>query len=113
MALTGKYSHINGLRDNRDRFDGDQMTFPKLLQEAGYQTALIGKWHLKTTPQGFDSWRVLPGQGDYYNPRFIDNGDTVQYEGYVTNLITDFALEEERIKNVGRGVTLGLGVRVL
>jgi len=93
VALTGKYSNINGLRDNRDSFDIDQMTFPKLLQKAGYQTALIGKWHLKSTPQGFDTWKILPGQGAYYNPRFIENGDTTKYEGYVTNLITDFAIQ--------------------
>ncbi len=93
VALTGKYSHINGLKDNRDEFNGDQMTFPKLLQKAGYQTALIGKWHLKTTPQGFDTWKILPGQGAYYNPKFIENGDTTKYEGYVTTLITDFALQ--------------------
>ena len=93
VALTGKYSHINGLKDNRDRFNGDQMTFPKLLQKAGYQTALVGKWHLKTTPQGFDTWKILPGQGNYYNPRFITKNDTMRYEGYVTTLITDFAIE--------------------
>jgi len=93
VILTGKYSHINGLKDNRDRFNGEQMTFPKLLQEAGYQTAMIGKWHLKSAPQGFDTWKILPGQGDYYNPRFIENGDTIKYEGYVTNLITDFTLQ--------------------
>jgi len=93
VILTGKYSHINGLKDNRDRFNGEQMTFPKLLQEAGYQTAMIGKWHLKSVPQGFDTWKILPGQGAYYNPRFIENGDTVKYEGYATNLITDFSLQ--------------------
>ena len=92
VILTGKYSHINGLKDNRDRFNGNQMTFPKLLQKAGYQTAMIGKWHLKTIPQGFDTWKILPGQGDYYNPRFIEEGDTLKYEGYVTNLVTDFAI---------------------
>jgi arylsulfatase A-like enzyme len=93
VALTGKYSHINGLKDNRDTFDGNQMTFPKLLQKSGYQTALIGKWHLKSTPTGFDYWKILPGQGDYYNPNFIEMGDTVRHTGYVTNLITDFAIQ--------------------
>jgi arylsulfatase A-like enzyme len=93
VILTGKYSHKNGLKDNRDRFNGDQMTFPKLLQKAGYQTAMIGKWHLKSAPQGFNTWKILPGQGDYYNPRFIENGDTVKYEGYATNLITDFSIQ--------------------
>jgi arylsulfatase A-like enzyme len=93
VILTGKYSHLNGLRDNRDRFDGDQQTFPKLLQAAGYQTMLIGKWHLRSVPQGFDYWNVLPGQGAYYNPRFIAMGDTTRKMGYVTDIITDLALE--------------------
>ena len=68
VILTGKYSHLNGITDNRKKFDGSQQTFPKLLQEAGYKTAMIGKWHLKTDPTGFDYWNVLPGQGAYYNP---------------------------------------------
>jgi arylsulfatase A-like enzyme len=96
VALTGKYSHINGLRDNQDTFDGSQITFPQLLQDAGYQTALIGKWHLKTKPTGFDYWKILPGQGAYYNPTFIEMDDTVKHEGYVTNLITDFAISKLR-----------------
>ena len=93
VLLTGKYSHRNGLRDNRDVFDGSQMTFPKLLQQAGYETALVGKWHLKTEPTGFDHWRVLIGQGHYYRPVFLENGVEVEHAGYVTDLITDFALE--------------------
>ncbi len=93
VMLTGKYSHLNGLRDNRDQFDGSQLTFPKLLQKAGYQTAMVGKWHLKTTPQGFDYWNILINQGDYYNPRMIDMGDTMTHTGYTTDLITDFALD--------------------
>src|SRR5690606_32299830 len=71
VLLTGKYSHINGKRDNHDRFDNAQQTYPKLLQKAGYQTAMIGKWHLDGQPQGYDHWIILPGQGDYYNPQFI------------------------------------------
>jgi arylsulfatase A-like enzyme len=55
VILTGKYSHINGVTDNRLKFDGSQQTFPKLLQKVGYETAMIGKWHLKTDPTGFDS----------------------------------------------------------
>ena len=93
VMLTGIYSHLNGLRDNRDRFDGDQLTYPKLLRQAGYQTAMVGKWHLKTTPQGFDYWNILIGQGDYYNPRMIEMGDTSVHTGYTTDLITDFALD--------------------
>lgn len=96
--LTGKFSHLNGLRDNRDEFDGGQLTFPKLLQEAGYQTGLIGKWHLKTKPTGFDYWQVLLGQGEYYQPRFATDTDTAVIEGYTTTVITDLAIEylEER-----------------
>jgi arylsulfatase A-like enzyme len=93
VLLTGQYSHRNGLRDNRDEFDGSQMTFSKLLQQAGYETALVGKWHLKTDPTGFDLWRVLIGQGSYYRPIFLENGVGVEHPGYVTDLITDFALE--------------------
>ena len=91
--LTGKHSHLNGQIDNRAGFDGSQLTFPKLLQNSGYQTAMVGKWHLKTAPTGFDYWNILPGQGDYYNPAFIDNGKDTTYEGYVTNLITDLGIE--------------------
>ena len=64
--LTGKYSHVNGFTDNSRTFDGDQQTFPKLLHDAGYQTAMIGKWHLNSDPQGFDFWSILVGQGEYY-----------------------------------------------
>jgi arylsulfatase A-like enzyme len=71
VILTGKHSHKNGFMNNGNSFDWDQQTFPKLLQIAGYQTALYGKSHLKGTPQGFDDWAVLPGQGDYFNPDFI------------------------------------------
>ncbi|MAT72405.1 MAG: sulfatase [Planctomycetaceae bacterium] len=90
--LTGKYSHLNGFRKNGDKFDGAQQTFPKLLQEAGYQTALIGKWHLGTTPTGFDFWKTLPGQGRYYKPIFnTPEGEVIQ-DGYTTDVITDEAL---------------------
>lgn len=92
--LTGKYSSLNGLRDNRDKFDGSQETFPKLLQKAGYHTSIVGKWHLKSKPTGFDNWKILFGQGQYYNPTIWENGDTVMYIGYTTDLITDFAIEE-------------------
>jgi arylsulfatase A-like enzyme len=91
--LTGKYSHANGFMRNGDRFDGSQPTFPKMLRAAGYQTALIGKWHLETDPTGFDHWHILPGQGIYYNPPMIRDGQRVNHRGYVTDLITDFSLE--------------------
>lgn len=91
--LTGKYSHMNGQIDNRVSFDGSQVTFPKLLQSSGYQTALIGKWHLKSDPTGFDYWNILPDQGSYYNPDFIEMGVQSRRSGYVTDLTTDYALE--------------------
>jgi arylsulfatase A-like enzyme len=91
--LTGKYSHVNGQRSNQDTFDGSQQTFPKLLQQAGYQTAMIGKWHLKSDPTGFDYWNILPGQGDYIDPDFIEMGERKSHSGYVTDLITDFAID--------------------
>ncbi|NJD17996.1 MAG: twin-arginine translocation signal domain-containing protein, partial [Gemmatimonadetes bacterium] len=88
VLLTGKYSHVNGFKDNFSSFDGAQETFPKILQRSGYATALFGKWHLETDPTGFDTWNILPGQGDYYNPDFIQMGQTVRRHGYVTDLIT-------------------------
>ncbi|MDF2158423.1 sulfatase [Algoriphagus sp. CAU 1675] len=88
-VLTGLHSHSNGHRTNNDTFDGSQTTFPKLLQANGYSTALIGKWHLKSEPTGFDHWEILPGQGHYYNPDFIVPGDTIRETGYVTEIITD------------------------
>src|SRR5438874_2083425 len=93
-VLTGKYSHLNGFYNNSNsRFDGSQMTFPKLLQAAGYQTAISGKWHLVSNPTGFDYWEILPGQGQDYNPPMIRNGQRVRYDGYVTDVITDLSLD--------------------
>ncbi|MDO5571793.1 MAG: sulfatase [Bacteroidales bacterium] len=93
IMLTGKHSHINGFRNNSDVFDGNQQTYPKLLQKAGYQTAVVGKWHLTSEPQGFDYWNILIGQGVYYNPTFINNGVKEEHEGYATNITTDIALD--------------------
>lgn len=93
VILTGKYSHLNGFYRNGNRFDGSQQTFPKLLQKAGYQTAVIGKWHLESDPTGFDHWHILPGQGAYYNPPMIRNGEQVKHTGYTTDLITDFSID--------------------
>jgi len=93
--ITGKHSCENKFYDNSTCvFDSSQQTFPKLLQKAGYQTALIGKWHLESLPTGFTYWEIVPGQGDYYNPDFItQTNDTIQKHGYITNLITDDALD--------------------
>jgi len=93
VILTGKYNHLNGFVHNGNRFYGGQQTFPKLLQKAGYQTAVIGKWHLKTEPTGFDHWHVLIGQGPYYNPRMRTPDGEVKHTGYTTNIITDEALD--------------------
>jgi arylsulfatase A-like enzyme len=98
VILTGKYSHLNGVIDNAVAFDGAQQTFPKLLQKAGYQTALFGKWHLKTDPTGFDAWEILPGQGSYYNPDMLVAGGKRRHEGYVTDIITDLTLDWLRHK---------------
>ncbi len=92
VILTGKHSHLNGQLTNGNRFDGSQQTFPKLLQAAGYQTSMIGKWHLQSEPTGFDYWQILIGQGPYYNPRFLIPEDTIQVEGYTTDIITDLAI---------------------
>jgi len=91
--LTGKYSHKNGFIDNRSKFDGSQVTFPKLLQQAGYQTAVVGKWHLVSEPTGFDHWQVLVGQGQYYRPDFLVAGGKRTLDGYTTELTTDAALD--------------------
>ncbi|MGJ3234016.1 sulfatase family protein [Marivirga sp.] len=114
VILTGKHSHINGFRMNGERFDGSQQTLPKLLRKAGFNTGIVGKWHLHGYPQGFDHWNVLNDQGNYYNPQFIQPQDTVNInkeqidttahwtadlpdttvvEGYATDLITDYAID--------------------
>ena len=98
VILTGKHSHINGKIDNLSPFDTTNITFPQLLQKAGYQTAMFGKLHFGNNPKGFDEFKILPGQGDYYNPTFhTAQGDTT-IVGYVTDIITDLTLNwlEER-----------------
>lgn len=92
VMLTGKHSHINGFMDNHSTFDGSQQTVAKLMHDAGYQTAVVGKWHLISNPQGFDYWNIVPGQGEYYNPDFIENGVKKTMTGYVTNITTDIAI---------------------
>ena len=101
--LTGKHSHKNGFTNNEHGvFDGSQQTMPKLLRAAGYQTALIGKWHLVSTPTGFDHYDILVGQGEYYNPTFIhDDGSQSVEKGYCTDIITDKSIQwmEQRDKD--------------
>ncbi len=100
VILTGKHSHLNGKIDNRFPFDTSQITFPQIFQQNGYQTAMFGKLHFGNSPKGFDQFKILPGQGTYYNPDFITkNEGTIRVEGYTTDLITDMTLdwmEEER-----------------
>lgn len=93
VILSGKYSHINGQRDNGTYFDGKQETLPKILKSHGYRTAIVGKWHLFSQPTGFDYWNILPDQGHYYNPKFINMGKDTAYTGYVTDVTTDLALD--------------------
>jgi len=94
VIQTGKYSHQNGFLVNGNKFNGKQQTFPKLLQQAGYQTAVVGKWHLgeHMPPQGYDYSEVLIGQGPYYNPPMLKNGKRTKHIGYTTDIITDLAL---------------------
>ncbi|MDH3252882.1 MAG: sulfatase-like hydrolase/transferase, partial [Ignavibacteria bacterium] len=91
--LTGRHTHMTGHTTNERIFDTRLVTFPPLLQKAGYQTALIGKWHLNAEPEGFDYWDILINQGVYYNPPMIRNGQYVEHEGYTTDILTDLTLE--------------------
>ena len=93
VLLTGKHSFINGKVDNVQPFNWDQPNFPKLLQANGYATAMIGKIHLDGLPQGFDYSMVLPGQGQYYNPDFLVNGERQRFPGYVTEITTEYTLK--------------------
>ena len=93
VVLTGKYSHLNGQHNNFNTFDGSQATFPKLLRKIGYQTAIIGKWHLKSIPTGFDHHEVMRGQGRYYNPVLYTDGDPTQYDGYNSDVVVDRSLQ--------------------
>jgi len=94
VILTGKHCHLNGKVDNNSPFDTTQLTFPQILQKAGYQTAMFGKLHFGNNPKGFDQFKILPGQGSYYNPEFITRDEgRITREGYVTDIITDMTLE--------------------
>lgn len=91
--LTGLHSHANGFCRNGNVFDGGQTTFPKLLRAAGYQTAVVGKWHLESEPTGFDHWAVFPDQGQYYNPDLLTKRGRERHDGHATNVATALAIE--------------------
>ena len=91
--LTGKHCHIHGKIDNRFPFDTTQVTFPQLFQKAGYQTAMFGKLHFGNNPKGIDEFKILPGQGQYYNPDFNTNEGRIHIEGYTTDVIRDLTMD--------------------
>src|SRR5712692_7446667 len=93
VIMTGQYSHITGVKTLNDGLDPARQNVAKLLQDAGYQTGFVGKWHLKYDPSGFDYWIMLPGQGLYHNPVMIEMGQKKQLQGYSTDLITDYSLD--------------------
>ena len=93
VILSGKHSHKNGFMNNGNSFDWNQQTFAKILQKHGYETALYGKSHLKGQPQGFDDWKVLPGQGLYYNPDLITPEGRKKIMGHCTDVVTDLAVD--------------------
>ena len=101
--LTGTYNHVNNVTTLSSKLDGRLTTFPKLLQAEGYQTAIVGKWHLghggHANPTGFDYWNILPGQGLYHDPEMIDMGEKKVYPGYVTDIITDLSLDWLKERN--------------
>lgn len=91
--LTGKHSHLNGKIDNQTPFDTTNVTFPQLFQDAGYQTAMFGKLHFGNNPKGVDEFKILPGQGSYYNPKFITKEGDTTITGHVTDIITDLTID--------------------
>ena len=98
VILTGKHSHLNGKVDNGFPFDTTQVTFPQLFQKAGYQTAMFGKLHFGNNPKGVDDFLILPGQGNYINPKFLGKETDTIIQGYVTDVITDLTLNWFREK---------------
>lgn len=107
-VLTGAFSHINGIRGNSEvvgrieTLDPKVPTFPELLQEAGYQTRLVGKYHIRQDPRGFDSWTTHPGQGEYFDPVYIHNGRETRRRGYASDITTDLTLDFLRNRDRSR-----------
>ncbi len=108
--LTGLYSHVHGVMTNGDGevnrnqpgLRDDQTTFVHLLRQAGYETAMIGKWHIRSDPAGFDHWAILPGQGAYFDPDLIVNGGRARFRGHVDDVVGDQALAFLRTRDAGR-----------
>lgn len=98
--LTGLYAHTHGVTSNGEEpgwyqqmgLRHDQITYPMLLQKAGYHTAVVGKWHIKSMPTGFDHWAILRGQGSYFDPEFIVNDAPVRFRGHTDDVIGDQAM---------------------
>ena len=91
-VLTGQYGHLNGVMTNSEALHPTTVTFPRLLQASGYETALFGKWHLRTMPEGFDRFEILAGQGPYYNPVLMNGKDSVRHNGYTLDIVTERAM---------------------
>jgi len=91
--LTGKHNHLNGKIDNKRPFDTTQMTFPQIFQKGGYETAMFGKLHFGNNPKGVDEFMILPGQGNYINPKFVTSRGDTTITGYVTDIITDYTID--------------------
>ncbi len=112
--MTGKYSHATGVKTLNDVIDHDrETTLGMYLQAVGYETAMIGKWHLghgaNSDPRGFGYWNILPGQGKYFDPETLELGSAKPNVGYVTDVLTDSALEWLRKQEKGRPFFLCLG----
>src|SRR5699024_7472714 len=90
-------NHVNDVKTLGDNLDNRKPNVQKILQKNGYDTAIIGKWHLghssMSKPSGFDYWNVLPNQGEYHNPKMIEMGKEKTFKGYVTDIITDLSLD--------------------
>lgn len=101
-VLTGEYGHLTGVMTNNDSLHRTVLTFPKLLRAGGYQAALIGKWHLKERPSGFDHYEILSGQGTYYNPVLLSEHDSTRFTGYSQEILTDHALNWVRQRDASK-----------
>jgi arylsulfatase A-like enzyme len=108
-VLTGQYGHLNGVMTNQHPLHPTHTTFPRLLRDAGYETALFGKWHLASEPQGFDHHEILRGQGPYYNPVLHSaGGDSAAHRGYTIDVLTTRALDWLETREGGRPFLLML-----